>query len=241
MGKRKIKAKRKDLKKIVKHNVKKIKKTSKVPEITVQDLALNPALVYSPQFKALPIEKQFQLTSQLKQLKAMKNPMMFMGGSGSTGSDIYSKLNESNRKVQDTQNETQKIMDQVRANAETMKQLLKMRQDVKNAENQKIEETKKDIEIQSLKKKLVKVQEEGNNSEINNLKQQIKELEDEHKIAELSRNQKELEELKARKNVLTQNISSVEKPILTPNPRRKHPKTEAQSRIMSEQMQEKKK
>ena len=239
MGKRKIRAKRKNLKKTVKHNVKKIKEKNSTT-FTVQDLALNPALLYSPQFKALPMEKQFQLTSQLKQLKAMRMPMMFTGGNGSSGSDIYSKLNESNRKVQDTQNETQKITDQLRANTETMKQLLKLRQDVKNAENQKIEETKKELEKESLEKRLAKAQNEENDLEINNLKQQIKELESKHEIAELSRNQKELEELKSREKVLKQNISSVEKPILTPNRHRKHfQKTEGESRILSERMQEK--
>lgn len=61
MGKRKLRAKHKNLKKRIKHNAKKLK------ELTVQELFLNPALLYSPEFKALPLEKQFQLTSQLKQ------------------------------------------------------------------------------------------------------------------------------------------------------------------------------
>ena len=53
-------ARKKNIKKRVKHNAKKIQ------GLTAKDLLLNPSLIHSPAFKALPMEKQFQLTTQLK-------------------------------------------------------------------------------------------------------------------------------------------------------------------------------
>ena len=47
------------------------RRAKKLLEITAHDLLLNPALLYSPQFKALPLERQFQLTSRLQILKSI--------------------------------------------------------------------------------------------------------------------------------------------------------------------------
>ena len=54
-----------------KHSVK--KRAQKLKELTAEDLFANPSLLQSPQFRALPLEKQFQLTSQLKQMRMIQS------------------------------------------------------------------------------------------------------------------------------------------------------------------------
>ena len=58
------------------------RRARKLRELTAEDLLQNPALLQSPQFQALPLEKQYQLINQMRQLKAAMGgrPMMSAGG-----------------------------------------------------------------------------------------------------------------------------------------------------------------
>ena len=47
--------------------------------LTAIDLYLNPSLLYSQQFKQLPREIQFQLTTALKRLQALHRPNQTQG------------------------------------------------------------------------------------------------------------------------------------------------------------------
>ena len=47
--------------------------------LTAIDLYLNPSLLYSQQFKQLPREIQFQLTTALKRLQALRRPNQTQG------------------------------------------------------------------------------------------------------------------------------------------------------------------
>ena len=135
MGKHKGKKKNKNLKKHVKKRVQKLK------EITAQDLLLHPELLQSPQFKALPLDKQFQLTSELKQLRMMTmKPMTGMGNVNSGGgadSSLYHKLNEILNKNTRQENSNAQLKAQYDAELERSKQLHEEQIRLKKEQKQK--------------------------------------------------------------------------------------------------------
>lgn len=223
MGKRKIRAKRKNLKKTVKHNVKKIKEKNSTT-FTVQDLALNPALLYSPQFKALPMEKQFQLTSQLKQLKAMRMPMMFTGGNSSSGSDIYTKFMDSNRKVQEAQNETQQLRVSIDANTKAVQEELQIQKQLRQAKKDNLKKMK---HVDEMKEQIQELTEKVVDKEVEENKQQVDQLKNKLNANEILKNQKKLDQLSAQREILTDAVQKSK----TPKPWR-----EGAQRITSELM-----
>ena len=235
MGKRKIRAKRKNLKKIVKQNVKKIKEKNSTT-FTVQDLALNPALLYSPQFKALPMEKQFQLTSQLKQLKAMRDPlgqshrlmpMMFTGGNSSSGSDIYTKFMDSNRKVQEAQNETQQLRVSIDANTKAVQEELQIQKQLRQAKKDNLKKMKHKDEMEKTQEQIQELNEKVIDKEVEENKQQVDQLKNKLNVSEILKNQKKLDQLSAQREILTDAVQKSK----TPKPRH-----EGDQRITSELM-----
>ena len=51
---------------------------SKPIGLTLQDLLFNPALFHSPQFKRLPLKRQFQLTTAYKNYLAIYRPIFYI-------------------------------------------------------------------------------------------------------------------------------------------------------------------
>ena len=108
------------------------KNADKLKEITARDILLNPALVHSPQFKALPIEKQIQLMAQVKQLQQLLGKGTAITGGSGAADQMYSKLLNANSNLNYAQNETQRIKNQIE---ETKKQTdleYKAQKDLKN-------------------------------------------------------------------------------------------------------------
>ena len=162
----KHKAKKKNLKKRVHRKVQKLK------EITAEDLLMNPALLYSPQFKALPLEKQFQLTTQLKQLKTYgMRPMAGVGAVSSSNADaIYSKYLDSNSKLQQAQNETQKLKQQIEENERQKALEMKLQNELKDKEHRYNKTMKHNNAINDLQRQMDKLDEQFDIDQINDLK-----------------------------------------------------------------------
>lgn len=175
------KNKKRNIKKRVKKNVQKIK------EITTEDLILNPALMYSPQFKALPLDKQFQLLGQVKQLRAL---MGNKGGtviSGSSGADpsLYTKLNDLNNKAMRQANENEQLRIYLQSSNESYKKELELNKQLKQKmkrqkddldqeykvadlefQNQQFDKKAQDTRQQQLTKQLNQKRKEANTKEI---------------------------------------------------------------------------
>ena len=103
------------------------RRARKLRELTAEDLLQNPALLQSPQFQALPLEKQYQLINQMRQLKAAMGgrPMMSAGGSSPSGgvdSAMYHKLNDIINKNSRKDNEYAQMQAQYQAELERLKQ-----------------------------------------------------------------------------------------------------------------------
>ena len=146
----KHKAKKKNLKKRVQ------KKAQKIKELTAQDLLLHPELLQSPQFKSLPKEKQFQLASQLKQLRTMMNkPMNGLGAVSSSNADsLYSKFLDSNSKLQQAQNETQKLKQQIEETERQRELEAKKQNEFKEAQHRYIKTMKHNNAINDLQRQM---------------------------------------------------------------------------------------
>ena len=200
MGKRKIKAKRRNLKKRVHRNVQKVK------GLTAEDLFMNPALLYSPQFKALPLEKQFQLTSQLKQIKMMKTqPMMMNGGSSGSSSaahDLFNKLNASNNQLVHAQNDFNQMKTQLEATQQQLKEIQQLKSELKNKTADKALHDKNEGKIQDYTNQLHRFDVENNDKRINELQQQVKTKREEMKLDEIENQQRQIEELEAKHQAL---------------------------------------
>ena len=209
MGKRKIKAKRRNLKKRVHRNVQKVK------GLTAEDLFMNPALLYSPQFKALPLEKQFQLTSQLKQIKMMKTQPMMMkplcgegfahgnsSGSSSAAHDLFNKLNASNNQLVHAQNDFNQMKTQLEATQQQLKEIQQLKSELRNKTADKALHDKNEGKIQDYTNQLHRFDVENNDKRINELQQQVKTKREEMKLDEIENQQRQIEELKAKHQAL---------------------------------------
>ena len=60
--------------------------------LTAMDLYINPSLLYSKQFKQLPKEIQFQLTTALKRLQALHRPNQTQGETAKPIEPNYDEL-----------------------------------------------------------------------------------------------------------------------------------------------------
>ena len=111
-----------------KHIVK--KRVQKMKELTAQDLYMNPALLYSPEFKALPLEKQFQLTSQLKMMSrgALGAPTVAPPGADP---NLYHRYNDSSNTLQRIQNANEQLRIGIQANNDAIKEANKLKQEIK--------------------------------------------------------------------------------------------------------------
>ena len=227
MGKRKSK---RNLKKKVQHKAKKLK------ELTPEELLLNPALLQSPQFKALPLERQFQLTSQLKQLR-----MMSRGGLGaptssiSTGNDnsLYHKLMELLNKNSRAENENAQLQTQVNSEKERNKQLYDTNKQIRKQEAENEKELKKKEKLDKANERLEKAQEAKLKTEADIVDEQTKELLKHVHAEKLAETQRQLVKKKNQLSRLQQLTNTL--------PKKSHESvstvlTEGQERTLSEQI-----
>ena len=161
----KHKAKKKNLKKRVHRKVQKIK------ELTAQDLLLQPELLQSPQFKALPLEKQFQLTSQLKQLRMMMRPINGLGAVSSGNADsLYSKYLDTSSKLSQAQHETQKLKQQIEETERQRETEMKLQNELKDKEHRFNKTMKHNNAINEYHRQMDKLDNQFNVEQINDLK-----------------------------------------------------------------------
>ena len=197
-------AKHKSKKKSIKKRVQ--KRAAKLKEITAQDLLMNPELLQSPQFKALPMEKQFQLTSQLKQLR-----MMSRGGLGApvpsnpnNGGDnsLYRRYMEATNKLQKAQNANEQLRIGLQTTNDALKHETELKKEIKEAAEREKETVKRQAKIEALNSTLQKLKEKDIDIEKEQLEKEIKNYQDNHNLQQLTEKQKELARLKARKHVM---------------------------------------
>lgn len=168
-------SKHKSKKRISKKRVQ--RRVQKLKELTAEELLLHPELLQSPQFKALPLEKQFQLTSQLKQLRMMMNrPMMGMsavsGGSGGADSSLYHKLNEVLNKNSRQENENAQLKAQYDAELEKQKQLHEEQNRLKKEQKRREKEMKQQQEMKKVEEAFDEINKEEANNSLKDLKAQ---------------------------------------------------------------------
>ena len=148
----KHKAKKRNLKKRVHRKVQKMK------ELTAEDLLINPALLQSPQFKALPLEKQIQLVTQMKQLKAMQMRQTPMNTNvGSKSDELYSKYLASNSQLSKMVNENQRLKQQIEENKRQMAEQHEMAQQMKQEEQRFDSTMKREAATENLRMKMEKL------------------------------------------------------------------------------------
>ena len=198
MGKHK--GKKKNLKKRV-H-----KRAQKLKGLTAQDLLMNPALLQSPQFKALPLEKQFQLTSQLKQLRMMATrPMTGLGAVSPGNADsVYSKYLDSNSKLQQAQYETQRLKQQIEENERQRAMEAKLQNDLKEKEHRYNKETKHNNAVKDLQRQMDRLDEQIDIDQINDLKTRISQIAD---LPEQQRAQKRRDEWQNQNDEFTRQLA----------------------------------
>ena len=212
-------AKHKSKKKVIKKRVQ--KRAAKLKELTAQDLLMNPELLHSPQFKALPLEKQFQLTSQLKQLR-----MMSRGGLGapvpsSTSGDnslyhqLMSLLNKNSRLESDN-TQTQK---QINAEKARNKELYETNKQIRKQESQNKKELKNQEELDKANERLAMAQADSIKTQAQIVNQQTQEIYNEIHAKERMELERHLVKNKQRLKRLNKQLG-----FIKPPPPKKEPK-----------------
>ena len=185
-----------------KHTVK--RNATKIKGLKVEDLIMNPALLQSPQFKALPIEKQFQLTTQLKQYLAFHKPNQTQGVVTTTGGGvshgIYEQLLSAQQASQRAANEVEAYKVQLQSERQRTAELmeLKKKYQQENGEYIKSEEHKREVEL--LTNKIHDLEDRINNGEIQDLQQQLNTLKEQVRYNDLKRNEEQKAKLQSSIN-----------------------------------------
>ena len=195
-------AKHKSKKKINRKRVQ--KRAAKLKEMTAQDLLMNPELLQSPQFKALPLEKQFQLTSQLKQLR-----MMSRGGFGApvsssnNGGDnsLYHRYMDATNELQKAQNANEQLRVGLQSTQGALKHERDLKKQIKEEYARKKEADERQARIEALESTYQKLKKRDIDVTANRLQKEIKRLKDKYNVEELNDKQLELAKLKAKKHM----------------------------------------
>lgn len=223
MGKHKTK------KRITKKRVQ--KRAQKLKELTAEDLLMNPALLQSPQFKALPLEKQFQLTTQLKQLKTYGlRPMMGGGGyyaSGGADSAMYHKLNEVINKNTRQENENAQLKAQYDAEIQRQKQLHEAQAQLTKEQKRREKEMKQREEMNKIEREFDELNQSNANSTLNSLKNQYEQAKKDLRADKIHDTLVQIEFYKENLNQLRR----------SPKPRRPHVNAEVIHQMKEEKME----
>lgn len=202
----KHRGKKKNLKKRVQ------KKAQKLKELTAQDLFMNPALLYSPEFKALPMEKQFQLTSQLKQLRMMSRGGLgaathtVVSGGGDAG--LYHQYMEKGREVQRQQNDVEQLRIGLQAFNDQAKEIKHLEKTVKAMAQREKDSIEQQSKIEDLQQQLAHYQEKELDTRTADLEKQVQEAREKANIANLEQKQKDLVRAEAEYNAIQNSINN---------------------------------
>ena len=187
-------SKKRNLRKKVKAKAKKLK------EITAEEILMNPALLQSPEFKALPLEKQFQLTSQVKQMK-----MMMRGGlgapshaAGGPNSSLYHKLNDLLNKNARAENENNQLRMQVDAETARAKELYNIKKETRAREKQTAQQLKRKQEMDEAQEAYAAAQAAATKTEADEVREQTERLLERTRLKKLKDQQEKLAEQKAQ-------------------------------------------
>ena len=215
------------------------KRVQKIKELTAEDLLLNPALLQSPQFKALPLERQFQLTSQLKQLRMMSRgglgaPVSSSPASGDSG--LYHTLMNLLNKNTRAETANAQLQAQVNAEQDRSKQLYETNKQIRKQESENEKQLKKQEKLDKANERLVKVQQQAVKTDADIIGDQIRELESKTNAKRLAATQQILAKKTAQLNRLHQLTGTKPKTPIIP----KVVLTEGQERMFSEQIREQK-
>ncbi|WP_405289851.1 hypothetical protein [Methanobrevibacter sp.] len=153
------------------------RRVQKMKDLTPEDLLLHPELLQSPQFRALPLEKQFQLMTAYKQLRMMTNrPMMGVGassgGGGGADSAMYHKLNDILNRNAYQENANAQLKAQFDAELERQKQLHEAQSQLKKEQKRKEKELKAQVEMKKVEEAFDEINKEEANNSLKDLKAQ---------------------------------------------------------------------
>jgi len=173
-------SKHKSKKRISKKRVQ--RRVQKMKELTAEDLLMNPVLLQSPQFRALPLEKQFQLVAQLKQLRMMTQRPIHdaqlrmmgagVGGGGGADSSMYHKLNDILNRNTYQENINAQLKAQYNAELEKQKQLHEAQSQLKKEQKRKEKEIKAQVEMKKVEEAFDELNKEEANNSLKDLKAQ---------------------------------------------------------------------
>jgi len=173
-------SKHKSKKRISKKRVQ--RRVQKMKELTAEDLLMNPVLLQSPQFRALPLEKQFQLVAQLKQLRMMTQRPIHdaqlrmmgagVGGGGGADSSMYHKLNDILNRNTYQENINAQLKAQYNAELEKQKQLHEAQSQLKKEQKRKEKEIKAQVEMKKVEEAFDEINKEEANNSLKDLKAQ---------------------------------------------------------------------
>lgn len=169
------------------------KKVQKLKELTAQDLLMNPTLLQSPQFKALPIEKQFQLTSQLKQLKMMMNRPMggVVSASGGGDSSLYHRLMDVSNQVAKKEKENKQLEVELTAANTALRQQKQLEKDIKRLKQSEKEKINTEAKIDDLTNELNQLKFHNADERVKSLIAQIEQAKQESNQERLTQLQRE--------------------------------------------------
>ena len=210
---------KKNLKKRVKKNVRRLK------ELTAEDLLMNPALLQSPQFQQLPMEKQFQLISQMKQLKTLFSGRAGgVGGggtapqtSGNNDPSLFAKINELNNKASRQAKENEQLRTSYQEANEAYKREKELTKELERKSREERDSIARAVKIDDLLKQKRYLELQDEDQQAKTLEKEIKEKKEIAHLNDLREKQKENAKLTSQLDFINQAI-----------------KPEGQSRIISE-------
>ena len=222
---------KKNIRKRVKRNARKIK------ELTAEDILLNPALVESPQFKTLPIEKQIMLMNQVKQLRAImtQRPTGTVShSSGSSDQSMFNRINELNNKVSRQTRENEQLRVAYQASNEALKREKALSNEIKRKAQEQKDTVERNARINQLEQENQRLDLRAQDTEAQKLEKQIKEKEQMAHAQAIKDKQEENYKLNARLNYLNQATKIPTTPTKPLFSRPFTPLSEGSKRILTE-------
>ena len=221
---------KKNLKKRVKHNAKKLK------ELTAEDLLMNPGLLQSPQFLQLPMEKQFQLIAQLKQLRAMLSNKAGGATPQTPGNDpsLFAKVNELNNKVARQAKENEQLRISENNALEAYKREKQLSKDIKLKTNEQKAAVDQSNRIEELEQEKRILDTRVANAELKLLREEVKQKQKLAHYNELQEKQIENQRLNTELQLLSAYTGTPQATSSTKVKKFYTPRSEGKTRVISE-------
>ena len=232
------KSTKRKIRKRVRHNAKKIK------ELTAEEILLNPALVESPQFKQLPTEKQIQLMTQVKQIRAlMSNRGGGSGGiyqsSNSGDPNAFSRINDLNNKVARQSNENEQLRVALQAANDAYKREVGLKNEIKQKYRERKDDIERDATIADLENQLQHYNAQAEDTQAQILKNQIKKKKEESNMNTLKEKQRQVLQLNAELGTITKATNKRPIPKKTFNEGQKRINSELYKQVIDKQKEDK--